>query len=140
MEQPRETKTYDDGYITWKYLGKYDLSKVGTTDGRVLTNVTMLDKTQGGGQYVINLSRLTQSLDDIPSVQMRRIKKADYTEEVGMIGDLRGLMFRTTDKKERVLFVNYKDTILTIAMTVNTNDFATTEKEWNDFLATVKWK
>lgn len=143
---PLETKTektggkvFDGDYIYFEYSDKYDLSEVETTDGRVLNNIMLADKTVGGGKIIINLSRLTQDINDLPSVQIRRLKKDEYSEEVGMLTDLRGLLFRTIDKKERVLFVRNKETILTIAMTVS-NDDVTVEKEWQDFLATVRWK
>lgn len=139
VENNESVKKYDDGYISFEYLSKYSVSKVATTDGRVITNILLLDNSIGGGKIVVNLTRLVQSLDDIPSVQLRRSKKDQYTEEVGNMRDYRGLLFRTADKKERVLFVNNKDTILTIAMTVSTNDFSTTEKEWQDLLKTVSF-
>lgn len=139
VENDESAKKYDDGYIVFDYPAKYLVSKVGTIDGRVLTNALLQDGSVGGGKIAVNLTRLTQNLDDIPSVQMRRLKKDQYTEEVGNMGDYRGLLFRTTDKKERVLFINNKDTILTVAMTVLSDDFATTEKEWQEFLRTVRF-
>jgi hypothetical protein len=132
-----ETKIYNDGYIIWEYPSKYEISKIETTDGRVITNVMLADKSTGI-KYTINLTQLTQGLDDIPSVQMRRLNKNEYTEEVGMMGDLRGLLFRTIDRKERMFFVKNKNAILTILMATN-SDSTEIEEEFQTFLKSFKW-
>lgn len=136
-EEVGEMKIYDDGYIKFEYSNKYEISEIESTDGRVITNIMLSDKNTGTN-YTVNLAQLSQSLNDLPSVQMRRSNKMDYSEEVGMIGNLRGLLFRTLDRKERMFFVKNQNVILTI-LTITNSDSVEIETEFQNFLKSLKW-
>ncbi len=136
-EEVGEMKIYDDGYIKFEYSNKYEISEIESTDGRVITNIMLSDKSTGTN-YTVNLAQLSQSLNDLPSVQMRRSNKMDYSEEVGMIGNLRGLLFRTLDRKERMFFVKNQNVILTI-LTITNSDSVEIETEFQNFLKSLKW-
>ena len=130
---------YTDGYLWWKYLVKYEIEPVETTDGRVLVNQKMIDKSVGGTTIVVTLMRLSQDIDEVPGVQFRRQRIDEYTEEIGIMGSLRGLLFRTIDKKERTLYVKKADKLLMVTMTASSNDPGV-EEEFQDLLKTIEWK
>ena len=126
---------FNSDYLRFNYLAKYTVAKVPTTDGRVFVNIKM---TSNDGQMLLYLANATQELDQVSEVLMRRATTWQYTEEVARIGELRGLLFRTADKKERTVFFENKGQLLEITLTAPTND-QKYDQEFQTFLDGLNW-
>lgn len=131
-----ETNTYVGDYLKFTYLPKYTLEKIPTTDGRVLINVKLKSTDE---QMLIYSAWEKQELDQLADVQMRRGKSWQYSEEVARMGEIRGLLFRTADKKERTAFFLKNGQLLVVTLTAKTND-PIVEKEFQEFLEKFVWK
>ena len=128
--------TYIGDYLKFTYLPKYTLEKIPTTDGRVLINVKLKSVDE---QMLIYSAWEKQELDQLADVQMRRGKSWQYSEEVARMGEIRGLLFRTADKKERTAFFLKNGQLLVVTLTAKTND-PVVEKEFQEFLEKIVWK
>ncbi|MBP9817869.1 hypothetical protein KBC75_03925 [Candidatus Shapirobacteria bacterium] len=134
-----ENMTYDDDYLNWKYGSKFEMRKIETTDGRVLTNIELLGNVGLAVHYTITLREASQELADFSAVQFRRSRPDQYTEGIAEWGEKRGLLFTTEDNKEKTVFFREKDRILTVSMTVNSND-PELDKEFKTFWQGIEWK
>ncbi len=126
---------FSSDYLRFNYLSKYTEVKVPTTDGRVLVNIKM---TSNDGQMLLYLANATQELDQVSEVLMRRATTWQYSEEVARMGELRGLLFRTADKKERTVFFENKGQLLEVTLTAPAND-PKYDQEFQTFLDGLNW-
>ena len=132
-------KIYDSDYFNFNYKSKYEIKQIPTTDGRVLENLKISAEDELTLIMSINLTQLSQELSDLSEIQMRRANTWQYSETVARMGEYRGLLFHTADKKEKTAFFKKNNGVLTISMTTNSNDLAY-EKEFQDFLDSFEWK
>ena len=126
---------FKNNYMAFKYLPEYTLEDVPTTDGRVMVNVKL---TKPNSVILLNLRGASQELGEISEVQMRRANTFQYSEEVGIKGEARGLLFRTADRKERTVFFKKGARLLTVTLTANSAD-PTWDKEFQDLIDSVEW-
>jgi hypothetical protein len=87
---------------------------------------------------LFNLRGASQDLSELTEVQMRRRNTLQYSEEVGIKGDERGLLFRTADKKERTIFLKKGVRLLTITLTADSAD-KDWETEFQGLIDSVEW-
>lgn len=128
--------SYHSIYLDFDYLPKYSLAKVASVDGRVLVNVKMKSSDE---QILLYLAKTSKDLDQIPGVLMRRAPRSQYSEELVRMGNYRGLMFKTADKKERTVYFENGGQILEVTLTAGSND-PRFDVEFQTFLDGLKWK
>jgi hypothetical protein len=126
---------FRSNYISFKYRPEYIIEDILTTDGRVLVNLKL---TGERSTVLFNLRGASQDLSELTEVQMRRRNTLQYSEEVGIKGDERGLLFRTADKKERTIFLKKGARLLTITLTADSAD-KEWESEFQGLVDSVEW-
>lgn len=126
---------FRSNYISFNYRPEYTLQEVPTTDGRVLVNLKLMGERS---TVLFNLRGASQDLPELTEVQMRRRNTLQYSEEVGIKGDERGLLFRTADKKERTIFLKKGARLLTITLTADSAD-KEWETEFQELVDSVEW-
>jgi len=94
--------------------------------------------TKPNSVILLNLRGASQELGEISEVQMRRANTFQYSEEVGIKGEARGLLFRTADRKERTVFFKKGARLLTVTLTANSAD-PIWDKEFQDLIDSVEW-
>lgn len=126
---------FRNNYLSFNYRPEYVLEEVPTTDGRVMVNLKLSDSRS---VILLNLRGANQELQELSEVQVRRKNTLQYSEEVGIKGEERGLLFRTADKKERTLFLKKGARLLTLTLTADSSD-KSWEDEFQKLVDSIKW-
>jgi len=138
-EVNKNINVYENEYLYFEYPQKYSLVNLPIRDGRVYTYVSF-----EGGLDVTKMELIfresTQDLNGLPDVKMRRANNYQYSEEVARIGEERGLLFRTADWKERVVYLMKKGRLLQVTMITVGPYSDEYENEFQNILKTVIWK
>lgn len=131
---------YENEYFYFEYPKRFQLVAIPARDGRVYTSVSF----DGDPEKVVKMDLLfresTQALNEQPDIKMRRANTYQYTEEVARIGDNRGFIFRTADRKERVAYFMKKGRLLQVTLITNGVFSEEIEKEFQDILQSSVWK
>jgi hypothetical protein len=135
-----KTNTYKSNYLSFAYPSNFKLDKITTTDGRVVEN-WRLTKTDNPSPTTILLMLFVSNKDlsDFEPVVERRRDPNQYTEQIGRKSNQRGILFRTIDNKERVVYFSNKNQILLVDYIATTTDPAK-ETEFQNFLEQIDWK
>ena len=123
---------YEDDQIKFEYRGSYGLSHEGE-------RYKILGESGSSMMMVITLKQSSVDLSDVSGVQMRRIKTEDYSESDVDLGNLMGIKFTKKDGKELTSFFEKGGSVLTVALTTNSND-PKYESEYQAFLDNFEWK
>ncbi|MBI2465594.1 hypothetical protein HYV64_05625 [Candidatus Shapirobacteria bacterium] len=131
---------YETNYLYFEYPKKYNLVDIPVRDGRVYTSV----KFEGNPEKVLVMDLLfresTQTLNELTDIKMRRANTYQYAEEVARIGDNRGFIFRTADRKERVAYFMKKGRLLQVTMITSGLFSEDIEEEFQNILQSAVWK
>lgn len=134
-------KKYESEYLMFEYPEKYQLVKKPTSDGRVYTYAQFVGDETNIKNMTLMFRESTQGLNELPDVKMRRGDTLQYSEEVGRIGeDIRGLLFRTADRKERVAYFIKKGRLLEVVLVSQGPYAEAIESEFRQILNSVVWK
>jgi hypothetical protein len=134
-----DLKEYKGDYLTFKYPKKFTLAKVATIDGRVLENLKLTEEGDNSTVITINLLASDKDLTVFEPVTERRADRNQYLEEVGRMRELRGVLFRTVDKKERTVYFSNKRRVLTVDYIAKTLDLEK-ETEYQNLLDGMIWE
>lgn len=129
---------FENEYIRVGYPDVYILEQVPSTDGRVRANLKISSVDKTSERYLLLLREMSQELDELEDIRMRRRDKLQYTEEVARINELRGFLFRTADRKERSAYFKKNGRLLVVTLT-STRTFDEAESEFQQLLERVEW-
>lgn len=130
---------FENEYFYFEYPEKFKLVNVPARDGRVYVSVKFEGVPEVAKMDLL-FRESTQTLNGLPDVIMRRRDSYQYSEEVARIGDNRGLLFRTADKKERVAYFMKKGRLLQVTMITSGVFTQELEDEFQDLLKSAVWK
>jgi|GEM_PF-5613180 len=131
---------YIGTYIKFNYPTNFFLTKVNTTDGRVLENWLLTQKDSPTPTTIsLTLFSSSKDLGTFEPVQTRRNDTSLYSEEVSRMKSQRGILFRTIDRKERTVFFTNNRQILMVDYIAKSID-STNEIEFQNFLDGISWE
>lgn len=144
VNEPKKTSevvnVYENEYLYFEYPKRLQLVDVPARDGRVYTSVRFEGDSEEVAKMDLLFRESTQALNEQPDIKMRRANTYQYTEEVARIGDNRGFIFRTADRKERVAYFMKKGRLLQVTL-ITTGMFSEDiEKEFQAILQSSVWK
>jgi len=131
---------YENEYLYFEYPKKFQLVDIPARDGRVYTSVSFDGDRDNISKMDLLFRESTQGLNELPDIKMRRANTYQYDEVVARIGDNRGFIFRTADRKERVAYFMKKGRLLQVTMITRANFSEDIEKEFQDILQSSVWK
>lgn len=130
---------FENEYFYFEYPKKFSLVNVPARDGRVYVSV-QFENDPAIAKMDLLFRESTQTLNELPDVIMRRRDSYQYSEEVARIGDNRGLIFRTADRKERVAYLMKKGRLLQVTMITKGVYTEEAESEFQTLLQSAVWK
>lgn len=131
---------YENEYFYFEYPKRFQLVDIPARDGRVYTSVGFEGDSEKLAKMELLFRESTQGLNELPDIKMRRANTYQYDEEVARIGDNRGFIFRTADRKERVAYFMKKGRLLQVTLITNGSFSEEIEKEFQDILQSSVWK
>lgn len=131
-------KHYQGDYLGFFYPNNYTLEKINTTDGRVLENWKVTENNTLPTIITLTLINSSKDLVDFEPIKERRRNPIQYLEEIGRKQEIRGILFRTIDRKERMIFFSNKTQILIVDFIAKTTD-PTKEIEFQTFVDNIDW-
>jgi hypothetical protein len=131
---------YQSDYLSFTYPTNFTLEKVITTDARVVENWKLTQKDNPAPTTItLMLFTSTKDLATFEPLASQRRDPGQYLEEVSRMNNLRGILFRTIDKKERIVYFSNKKEILLVDYIAKTTDPGH-EIEFQTFLDQINWK
>jgi hypothetical protein len=133
-------RQYEGKFLNFWYSSNYLVRAEEIADESRSEKVELQGETGDSSHWVILASPTsTEDLSEVSAVQFRRMKKDVYEEAEIEINGIKGLFFKKKDKSELLAVVIKNEQLISVALTINSND-ETTEKKFTDFVSKVEIK